>query len=212
MIITFANQKGGCGKSSIALMLGSYLSNIKKCKVVGFDTDKQRSYYGRYNKDLNLRENPLYSVEYFETIDLIKHIRSGVLNNDTYYLIDTAGYLSKEAIALIYLSNKVIVPFNYSKVSMDSSSQFLDVLLNIENLEIRKRLLLVANDIGANVKTDTIEEYKTVLGKYTSRDCIIDNYFNSSVAIQRIDTLNVHNDIMKKYNPVLEEIYLNIKI
>ena len=62
MIISFANQKGGCGKSSIALLLGAYLKKVHNLNVVGIDTDKQRSYFGRFNKDKALQENPLYEV------------------------------------------------------------------------------------------------------------------------------------------------------
>lgn len=212
MIITFANQKGGCGKSSIAVLLGAFLTKMKGAKVVGIDTDMQRSLLGRYNKDKNLIENPLFEVLYYKPIDLINLIQRNELNDDTYYLIDTPNQLSNESLGLIFLSDKTIIPYNYSKVSMESSSTFINVLMNIPNMNIKEKLLLVANDIIPTVKKDTVEQYQAVLGEFTDKNCIISNYITSSVLVQRIDTLNIESVLLERYNTVLEEIYSKIAI
>lgn len=212
MIITFANQKGGCGKSSIAVLLGAFLSKMKGSNVIGIDTDKQRSLLGRFNKDKNLIENPLYEVLYYKPIDLINLIQRNELEDDSYYLVDTPNQLSNESLALIFISDKIIIPYNYSKVSMESTSTFINVLMNIPNMNIKEKLLLVANDIIPTVKKDTVEQYQSVLGEFTDEECIISNYITSSVLVQRIDTLNIESVLLERYNTVLEEIYSKIAI
>ena len=162
MVISFANQKGGCGKSSIALLLGAYLKKNHSLNVVGIDTDKQRSYFGRYNKDKALIENPLYSVEYYEPLDFVKKIKFGELDKETIYLVDTPNQLNKEIFAMLFLSDRIITPYNYSKVSMESTSTFTDIIMKLTNNNIKNKLFLVANNIIQNAKKDTLNDYQNI--------------------------------------------------
>lgn len=207
MIISFANQKGGCGKSSIALLLGAYLKNIHKRKVIGVDTDKQRSFLGRFNKDKSLLENPLYEVEYSEPLDFVKKIKAGVLDKETIYLVDTPNQLNKETLALLILSDRILIPYNYSKVSMESTSTFTTVIMKLTDNKVKNRLLLIANNIIQNARKETLENYQKLLSDYTDSDCVINNYFKASVNFQRFDSLNIPNNVIEANKLVLDEIY-----
>lgn len=208
MLISFANQKGGCGKSSIALLLGAFLAKNKGKKVVGIDLDKQRSFLGRYDKDKSLSENPLYEVLYYKPLDFISAIQKKELDDDVYYIIDTPNQLDKEVLAVLVLSDKLIVPYNYSRVSMESTSTFMSVISKI--CDANSKLLFVANNIIQNAKKETLTQYQSILEEYTSRDCIINNFIKSSINFQRFDTLNIPDMLLENNIDVLEEIYLKL--
>lgn len=205
MLISFANQKGGCGKSSIALLLGAYLAKTQNKKVVGIDTDKQRSYLGRYDKDKSLSENPLYEVMYYEPLELVQLIREKKLDEDTYYIIDTPNQLSKETLAVFVLSDKLIVPYNYSKVSMESTSTFMSVISKVCS-NANDKLLFIANNIIAQAKKETIEKYQSILADETAEDCVIKNMISASINVQRMDSLNVSGTLLDGNSEVLNEI------
>jgi chromosome partitioning protein len=205
MLISFANQKGGCGKSSIALLLGAYLAKTQNKKVVGIDTDKQRSYLGRYDKDKSLSENPLYEVMYYEPLELVQLIREKKLDEDTYYIIDTPNQLSKETLAVFVLSDKLIVPYNYSKVSMESTSTFMSVISKVCS-NANDKLLFIANNIIAQAKKETIEKYQSILADETAEDCVIKNMISASINVQRMDSLNVSGTLLDSNSEVLNEI------
>lgn len=208
MIISFANQKGGCGKSSLALLLGAYLVKNKNRKVVGIDIDKQRSFLGRYDKDKSLTENPLYEVNYYKPIELISLIRNEELDKDTIYIVDTPNQLDKEVLAVLVLSDKLIVPYNYSRVSMESTTTFMNVISQI--CDSNKKLMFVANNIISKVKMETIEEYQNILEKFTQSNCVVKNVVKSSINIQRFDTLNIPSQLLESNIEVLEEIFIKL--
>lgn len=63
MIITFATQKGGTGKTTLAIAFANYISAISERKINVFDFDYQKSFYYKW-KDDELSESPkLYEVE-----------------------------------------------------------------------------------------------------------------------------------------------------
>ena len=45
MIITFATQKGGAGKTTLAIAFANYLSGLTERKLNVFDFDYQKSFY-----------------------------------------------------------------------------------------------------------------------------------------------------------------------
>jgi chromosome partitioning protein len=62
MIIGFANQKGGVGKSTLAIAFSNFLSDNEH-DVLAIDFDSQSTLYGQWNDEVNLMENdPPYEV------------------------------------------------------------------------------------------------------------------------------------------------------
>ena len=58
MLIVFANQKGGVGKSTLALLFSDYLGMAGyRCRVL--DCDKQQSIFEKYLLDLTFEGIPL---------------------------------------------------------------------------------------------------------------------------------------------------------
>ena len=64
MIITFAQQKGGVGKTTLAIAFANYLVLTKNKKVNVYDFDFQRSFYSKWEEDEELNQEPsLYQVK-----------------------------------------------------------------------------------------------------------------------------------------------------
>ena len=63
MILTFATQKGGVGKTTLAIAFANYLSLVKNKQVKVFDFDFQRSFFQKWEEDKALSLPELYEVE-----------------------------------------------------------------------------------------------------------------------------------------------------
>ena len=51
MIITFATQKGGAGKTTLAIAFANYLSIVSERSIKVYDFDFQKSFYSKWLDD-----------------------------------------------------------------------------------------------------------------------------------------------------------------
>ena len=137
MIITFATQKGGTGKTTLAIAFANYLSGISERKLNVFDFDFQKSFYHKWREDEILEIPKLYEVEIigdndtqaFPDLETIIELR----DNEDINLFDLAGTLDVKYSDLLIYSNFIIIPFEYSDVSVKSTLVFVNVLGQIES-------------------------------------------------------------------------------
>lgn len=137
MIITFATQKGGTGKTTLAIAFANYISAISERNVNVFDFDYQKSFYQKWKEDEELDLPKLYDVETigeeveqpfsdFETILDLK-------DNEDINLFDLAGTLDAKYSDLLIYSDFIIIPFEYSDVSAKSTLVFVNFLGILES-------------------------------------------------------------------------------
>lgn len=137
MIITFATQKGGTGKTTLAIAFANYISAISERNINVFDFDYQKSFYQKWKEDEELDLPKLYDVETigeeeeqpfsdFETILDLK-------DNDDINLFDLAGTLDAKYSDLLIYSDFIIIPFEYSDVSAKSTLVFVNFLGILES-------------------------------------------------------------------------------
>ena len=137
MIITFATQKGGTGKTTLAIAFANYISSISDRKINVFDFDYQRSFIQKWKEDELLDLPKLYDVEIigqedeqpfsdFETILELK-------KSEEIYLFDLAGTLDVKYSDLLIYSDFIIIPFEYSDVSAKSTLVFVNFLGLLES-------------------------------------------------------------------------------
>ncbi|SEG06423.1 chromosome partitioning protein [Halpernia humi] len=137
MIITFATQKGGTGKTTLAIAFANYISAISERNINVFDFDYQKSFYQKWKEDEELDLPKLYDVETigeeveqpfsdFETILDLK-------DNDDINLFDLAGTLDAKYSDLLIYSDFIIIPFEYSDVSAKSTLVFVSFLGILES-------------------------------------------------------------------------------
>ena len=138
MILTFATQKGGVGKTTLAIAFANYLSLVKNKQVKVFDFDFQRSFFQKWEEDKALSLPELYEVEIVgdsnqqESLLDFQDI-ADMKQSDTYYIFDLAGTLDEKYIELLVYSDFVIIPFEYSDVSVKSTLVFINVLGMVES-------------------------------------------------------------------------------
>lgn len=137
MIITFATQKGGTGKTTLAIAFANYISAISKRKINVFDFDYQKSFYYKWKEDELLDIPKLYNVETigeederpfsdFETLINLKE-------SDEIILFDLAGTLDAKYSDLLIYSDFIVIPFEYSDVSAKSTLVFVNFLGLLES-------------------------------------------------------------------------------
>ena len=138
MIITFATQKGGVGKTTLAIAFANYLTLMKKKNVKVFDYDFQKSFYQKWKEDSVLQVPELYEVEIVgdeqqNSPNLQLQDIADMKQSDTYDRFDLAGTLDERYLDILTYSDYIIIPFEYSDVSAQSTMVFINLLGMIES-------------------------------------------------------------------------------
>lgn len=137
MIITFGTQKGGTGKTTLAIAFANYISGISERKVNVFDFDFQKSFYHKWKEDEESELSKLYNVEiindeneqpFCDFEHLIEMKESEDIN-----LFDLAGTLDARYSDLLIYSDFIVIPFEYSNVSAKSTLVFINFLGLLES-------------------------------------------------------------------------------
>ena len=132
MIITFATQKGGTGKTTLAIAFANYISVSSKRKINVFDFDFQKSFYHKWKEDELMDIPKLYDVEIIEEeneqpfTDFDTLI--GLKESEDINLFDLAGTLDVKYSDLLIYSDFIVIPFEYSNVSVKSTLVFINFL------------------------------------------------------------------------------------
>ncbi len=131
MIIAFATQKGGTGKTTLAIAFANYLTQVKNKDVVVVDFDFQRSLYYKWKEDEETLDLPsLYDVEFVENADEWFKIDDvlEMSDSETIYLFDLAGTLDASYTQLLSCADYIVIPFEYSDVTCKSTMVFINYL------------------------------------------------------------------------------------
>ena len=217
VIVTFANQKGGVGKTTLCVTFANYLV-AKGVNTVVIDTDLQQSIFKKRKADIK---------KYGETsmpYDVLAHNiadKDGLINltaklhNEPIIdvaLFDSPGTLTAAGlVALLVNSDIIVVPYHYDDATIDSTGTFILFLDQLRKMTgMKAKLFLIPNLNDARVGTrsellfwdetrDTFANYGTVTPKITRR-ADMERY--STVA-----ALDLQSEIV---SPVFDKIYAEI--
>lgn len=178
MVITFGTQKGGAGKTTLAIAFANYLTSLGK-KVSVFDFDFQKSFYQKWQEDEELDIPKLYDVKAigedegmadFETIMDMKE-------SEEIFIFDLAGTIDNKYSHLLVLSDFIIIPFEYSDVSAKSTLVFIELLSVIESsaqmIFIRSKYDKGYNYLNQEGMDAEIAKYGNILEKPVyKRNCL----------------------------------------
>ena len=201
MIILFANQKGGVGKSTLALLFANYLSLTQSKEVIVFDMDNQRSIYNKAQAAQVLENEPLYEVEAAE-LGQFKIISDLVKDKENLIsIIDIAGSIeNNDLIPIFKAADLVICPFAYDEFSVSSTIEFSYILKSIkESVDI----VFIPNRVKANVKYETLESVHKVLSNFGEITLSV----SERIDFQRIVTYETSPTIIQIVEPIFEWIY-----
>lgn len=154
VIVTFANQKGGVGKTTLCVTFANYLVTMG-VRVVVVDCDFQHSIVKCRKADIKKygEQHTLYEVVACEATD-----KEGMtslmekLHNDPsidVVLMDSPGSLKAGGLVPMFVNSDIIaVPFHYDLVTVPSTASFLmfiDRLRKAVDGRMKARLFIIPN-------------------------------------------------------------------
>ena len=154
VIVTFANQKGGVGKTTLCVTFANYLVT-KGIRAVVIDCDFQHSIMKCRKADIRKygEQDMPYEVWAYEAND--KAMMTSLmekLHNDPetdVVLMDSPGSLKAEGLIPMFVnSDIIIVPFHYDLVTVPSTASFLmfvDRLKKAVGERMKARLFIIPN-------------------------------------------------------------------
>lgn len=208
MIITFGTQKGGVGKTTLAIAFANYISLCTDRKVNVIDYDFQKSFYQKWLDDANEPGEYLYKVELLNAEDE-KDLESpeamqALKDSSEIFLIDIAGNIEKKYVSVLRYSDLIIVPFSYSDVTINSTMVFINLC---ELLKLTAGLYFVRNHVDKNAKYRNQAEMDIELSKHGE---LIGNSVYKRNCLQTISTKGLSKEQLLAVKNVFDEIMYNI--
>lgn len=219
VIVTFANQKGGVGKTTLCIAFANYLYS-KGVRVMVVDCDFQHSIVKRRQSDVKDYGEAFIPYEVVsaksmrdeETAAMIER-----LGNDPSIeavLIDSPGTLLAPGLPLLILnSNVLITPFHYDSLTSPSTLAFL---LVVERLRERSqgrmttKVFAVPNHIDARVGRAKDKEAWKVSAEKISKYAEITETILWRAKMGRISTVAELDGLLPVVSPVFDTIYSNM--
>lgn len=157
-VITVANQKGGCGKTTIATNLACYYA-VKGKKTILIDADTQGS-------AMSFREDRPDSSPAFQAVQ----ITTGSIHKDIsgfdhdIVIIDAGGRDSKAFRSALFAADIVIFPVKPSQTDIYSTEQTLSIF---SELRSTKDIIgtIVLNMVIPNPRIKLTEQVDTILSE-----------------------------------------------
>lgn len=196
MIITFSNQKGGVGKSSLCVSLANYWS-AKGIGLQVLDVDPQLSLvkFRAREMEADKQHEPRFEIIEFtlhKNITKAREFIIGLKKEETHTLIDTSGSgLSELNMNIVLYSDVVIIPFQYEDYSIQSTGEYATIMKNLGNSfpEMKRTCIYVPNMVDTRIGRASDRE------KWDAWDASIDKVALRSprvplrVCLQRRNTL-----------------------
>ena len=168
MVITFANQKGGVGKTTLCMLFANYLAH-KGVNVLVVDIDLQKSIVSQRKADrsaFNDQEEE-YNVE---GVDIDTQEQAVMLMEkckalDGVVLIDAPGNVAENSLIPVFInSDYVICPYQYERKCLESTGVFIQLIeaLKKKVKDMNLEMIFVPNHIDAKIGT---KEEKDLWGK-----------------------------------------------
>ena len=207
-VITFSNQKGGSGKSTLSANLAVLWSN-SGYKVAVIDADPQKSltywlserkkYYGDDDIGVNF-----YNFDIRNLTEEVKKIK----RKYDFIIIDSPPAITFETLQIIKASNGVFVPVQPSPLDLMATLPFLQIAR-----EEKKKPLIILNRVMPRAKlTDAMILRLRYSGAKIARSRISSKViFAESFAVGRgVIDINVTSDAAKEIINVGNEILRNL--
>lgn len=157
-IITIAHQKGGVGKSTIALNLAIELNKKYDLKVIDLDYQKSITIFNETRKEKNLK--PLNIIHIENQKELINVLK----NNNELILIDSGGFDSDLNRIAIVGADLIITPVSNNLIEIYGLEAFKKILHELKEIEPEVKSYILLNNIDPKA-TKALKELKKYIQK-----------------------------------------------
>ena len=181
-VVTFANVKGGSGKSTLCINMAAILIR-EGYSVALIDADQQKC-----SQDwiTGTRDKLLSRIE---IIDQAEFIASENVDAD-FLLIDTQGSLTKEMAQFLFQSSLIITPCRVSRDDIVGQG-WIEVFLKQSNRDIKKApILTVLNGVNkrSSILSHVIEQLKED-GVQVAKTCISQRVCFAETNVNKISVI-----------------------
>ena len=195
MIVLFSHQKGGVGKSTIAINF-AYQAQKKYKDLVVLDLDSQNSAI-LFNQLRTSQNLPLVKCVRENEVEFLELMNNYFQNSDNLLIIDSGGYDSDTNRMALIKSDIIITPVGISQIEIFGLQKFRKILKDASKAvgkTLKTNVLL--NNVDSRSK-NRVKELK----KYIKEN---NSYFNllESVLYARADYKNSYGEglSVKEYN------------
>ena len=208
-ILTFANPKGGVGKSTLSCLITAMLEWSNKYEMVQLiDADKQGSSVSllqRICKNVPCSHYPIsYEYDKLNLILLSQLIENTRMKQGNVLVIDTPARPGQEGIELFTKSHAIIVPVSNTMAELPPTLDFVQKLDKIKERfkKIHPHIVIIPNKIHNNRKhLDDFVKYfdnlDVVIGPPIHDSSFIRKVYLKNYELERIEKETIFNDLIK---------------
>ena len=208
-ILTFANPKGGVGKSTLSCLITAMLEWSNKYESVQLiDADKQGSSVNllqRICKNVACSHYPIsYEYDKLNLILLSQLMENTRMKQGNVLVIDTPARPGQEGIELFTKSHAIIVPVSNTMAELPPTLEFVKKLDKIKERfqKIHPHIVIIPNKIHNNRKhLDEFVQYfdnlDVVIGPPIHDSSFIRKVYLKNYELERIEKETIFNDLIK---------------
>jgi chromosome partitioning protein len=208
MIITFGTQKGGVGKTTLAIAFANYISLYTDKKIYVIDYDYQKSFYQKWGDDKEISGDYLYEVTILNKEDEKDFENPEVMNamkiSREIYLIDIPGNIDKKYTSVLRYSDYIIIPFSYSDITVNSTMVFINLC---GLFKLSAKLFFIRNHVDKLGKYRNQIDMDIELSKHGS---LMGNSVYKRNCLQTITTKGLSKEQLLAVKNVFDELIYNI--
>ena len=208
-ILTFANPKGGVGKSTLSCLITAMLEWSNKYEMVQLiDADKQGSSVSllqRICKNVPCSHYPIsYEYDKLNLILLSQLMENTRMKQGNVLVIDTPARPGQEGIELFTKSHAIIVPVSNTMAELPPTLEFVKKLDKIKERfqKIHPHIVIIPNKIHNNRKhLDEFVQYfdnlDVVIGPPIHDSSFIRKVYLKNYELERFEKETIFNDLIK---------------
>lgn len=216
MIITFANQKGGVGKTSLLTLFANHLASLGERPFL-VDIDLQRSLMGMRLQDEKAFPNQEVPYEIIECFipdpgSVTPFLRE-LKQDNRYILIDSPGSLSEKTLTQYFVeSDYIVIPYQYERKCLESTGAFLSALhqvnavLKRQGLKIPK-MLFVPNMVRTHEGLKNEKEAWKLADEALSKSGFVLPQIKLHSCLKRINTFYTNKEQAAATREYVEQLY-----